>query len=105
MGDSANNLTCVVHRMQGTGTSDYKLGRHFGSSNIDTLSPTAAQQRQFYAFRLACAWGDNTGLDTLGVSIWGTWYTDNIVTPSASQTGETNRDCLRDMMRSLTNSQ
>lgn len=111
MGDSANNVEARIHRRRKTPGNDYKLHHHLGNASppIDSESG-AAQQRAWWFFRHACVHADNSGMDAAGVAAWGSWYTDHIVTPSAAQAGlsppeETNRDCLRQQIQAMLNSE
>lgn len=82
MGDSADNLYPIPHKLRGSGanSSTYALRRHLGSQSIDTTSEEC-DHSDWISFRNACLNGNDTAMDTAGNNAWGSWYDDNIVTP------------------------
>ena len=91
MGDSADNINIISHQMRGTGTSDFGLRRHLGSASIDTDSPHCSKA-EWRAFRNAGLSGTDAQMDATGISAFGSWYSDHVVTPG-------NRATLRDLIQ------
>ena len=81
MGDGADNIEHCHHKLRGSNSTEHYLTRHYGAISVNTKSGncTTALWR---AFRDAALTGTVAEMDDAGEAAWGTWYTDNITSPT-----------------------